>query len=107
VNQQTRTSLFVLSSIFVLTGAVAYAGYWIYAPYLFAAGSAGITVCYMFLPYEPHFRVRRLNRMNVFAGILMVAASVFMFMLRNEWVVFLLIAALLQLYTSVAMRKKE
>jgi hypothetical protein len=107
MNRQTRTSLFVLSSAFVLTGAIAYAGYWIYAPYLFSAGSAGITVCYMTVPYESHFRLRRLNRMNVFAGILMIIAAVFMFMLRNEWVVFLLIAALLQLYTSVAVRNEK
>ncbi|MDR0757247.1 MAG: hypothetical protein LBF85_05300 [Tannerella sp.] len=107
MNKQTRTFLFVLSSAFVLTGAIAYAGWPVYAPYLFAAGSAGITVCYITVPYEPHFRLRRLNRMNVFAGILMVAASVFMFMLRNEWVVFLLIAALLQLYASVAVRKDK
>jgi hypothetical protein len=107
MNQQTKNSLFVISYVFVLTGSIAYATYWIYAPYLFAAGSAGITVCYMTVPYEPHFRLRRLNRMNVFAGILMVVASVFMFMVRNEWVVFLLIAALLQLYASVVVRKEK
>jgi hypothetical protein len=93
--------------MFVLAGAIAYGSYWIYAPYLFAAGAAGITVCYITVPYEPHFRLRRLNRMNVFAGILMVVASVFMFMSRNEWVVFLLIGALLQLYASVAVRKDK
>jgi predicted PurR-regulated permease PerM len=107
MNSPTRTSLFVLSGMFVLTGAVMYASRWIYAPYLMAAGSAGITFCYMTLPPEAHFRRRRLRRINVFAGILMIAASVFMYMSRNEWVVFILIAALLQLYTSVAGRRPE
>jgi hypothetical protein len=107
MNGQTRTTLFVLAGMFVLTGAVMYASRWIYAPYLMAAGSAGITFCYVTAPAEAHFRLRRLNRINVFAGILMIGASVFMFMSRNEWVVFVLIAALLQLYTSVAGRTDE
>ncbi|MDR1407682.1 MAG: hypothetical protein LBJ23_06525 [Tannerella sp.] len=107
MNQQTRTFLFVISGAMVLVGAVMYTSYWEYAPYFFAVGSAGITVCYMTVPRESHFRLRRLNRMNVFAGILMITASVFMFMLRNEWVVFLLIAALLQLYASSVWRREK
>ncbi|MDR1332677.1 MAG: hypothetical protein LBK07_11310 [Tannerella sp.] len=105
--ETTRTALFVLSGALALTGAVMHAGYWAYAPYLLAAGSAGITVCYMAVPRAANFRLRRLHRMCVFAGTLMIAASVFMFMSRNEWVVFLLVAALLQLYASVAGRREE
>lgn len=94
----------MLSSAFVLTGAIMYATRWMYATYFFAVGAAGITFCYMTVSQTNHFRLRRLNRMNVFAGILMVVAAVFMYLLRNEWIIFLLIAAVLQLYTSIAGR---
>jgi Ca2+/Na+ antiporter len=53
------------------------------------------------------FHVRRLNRLNVFAGIAMIIASVFMFKHRMEWVACLLISALLQLYTSFIMPKEK
>ncbi|MDR1456038.1 MAG: hypothetical protein LBJ01_10335, partial [Tannerella sp.] len=46
------------------------------------------------------FRTRRLNRWNSLAGLALIAASVFMFRHRMEWIAFLLISALIQLYTA-------
>jgi Ca2+/Na+ antiporter len=91
-----------------LAGAVFYLSHQIYAPYLFALGAVGITICYMTAPYKTlSYRMRRLSRMNVFAGIVMIAASVFMFKQQMEWVVCLLVSAMLQLYTSFVMKDKE
>ena len=104
----TRSHLFILSGILVLAGAVLYLTRWEYAPYLFATGAAGLTVCYLTLPYKSsNYRMRRLQRINIFAGIAMIAASVFMFKQQMAWVAFLLIAALLQLYTSFVVKDKE
>ena len=101
MNQQIRNYIFMFAGILVLVGSVLYITRWIYAPYLFAVGAAGITVCFMTVPYKNlGFRRRRLHRINVLAGVSMVASSVLMFEERMEWVVFLLIAALLLLYTS-------
>jgi len=101
MNSQTRSFIFVFSGILVLSGTILYISHWEYASYLFAVGAAGITVCYMTVPTKDlDFRMRRLHRFNVFAGIAMIIASVFMFKHRMEWVACLLIAALLQLYTS-------
>ena len=93
----------------MLAGAVTYIMQWFYAPYLFAFGSAGIALSFITTPYKNlGFRRRRLHRINMLAGVSMVAASVLMFEKRMEWVVFLLIAALLLLYTSfVTPRVKE
>jgi hypothetical protein len=103
MNLQLRTILFAFSGILVLAGSALYLIKWMHAPYLFAVGAAGVTVCYMTVPSETlNLRLRRLNRLNVFAGIAMIAASVFMFKQRMEWVACLLIAALIQLYTSFA-----
>jgi len=101
MNLQLRNIVFAFSGILVLAGSALYLSKWMYAPYLFAVGAAGITVCYMTVPSETlNLRLRRLNRLNVFAGMAMIVASVFMFRQRMEWVACLLIAALVQIYTS-------
>ena len=47
MNSQIRTYLFTVSAILLLGGAVLYLTQWFVAPYLFAVGAAGITVCYL------------------------------------------------------------
>jgi hypothetical protein len=101
MNQQIRNYIFMFSGALTLAGATLYMTHWIHAPYVFAVGAAGITVSFMTEPYKnAGFRRRRLHRINVMAGASMIAASVFMFRERMEWVIFLFIAALLLLYTS-------
>ena len=108
MNQQIRNYFFMFSGILVLAGAVTYITNWIYAPYLFAFGSAGIAISFITTPYKNlGFRRRRLHRINVLASVSMVASSTLMFQGRMEWVVFLLIAALLLLYTSFVNPRAE
>jgi len=108
MNSTIRNYIFIFSGILVLIGAILYLSRWIYAPYLFATGAAGVTVYYMTIPYQTlNYRMRRLYRMNILAGIVMIAASVLMFKQRMEWVVCLLISAILQLYTSFVVKNKE
>jgi hypothetical protein len=91
----------MFSAVLTLAGAALYITGWIHAPYFFAAGAAGITAGFMTLSYKNlGFRRRRLHRINVMAGISMIVASALMFRGRMEWVVCLLIAALLLIYTS-------
>jgi len=104
----TRSHFFILSGILVLVGASLYLTHWEYASYLFAAGAAGMTVYYLTLPYKSSdYRIRRLQRINILAGIAMIVASVFMFKQQMTWVAFLLISAMLQLYTSFTTKEKE
>lgn len=106
--KKIRTILFVVSSCLVLAGAALYLTQWTVAPYLFAVGAAGIAVNYLTTPVgDWDFRGRRLHRFNVMAGFLMVVASGFQFNGRKEWVICLLIAAILQLYTAFVSPKKE
>ena len=101
MNQQLRNYFFVCSCILVLAGAAMYITKWNYAPYLFAVGTSGVTLTFMTAPYHNlDFRRRRLHRINIIAGISMIVSSFFMFRRKTEWVVFLLISALLILYTS-------
>jgi hypothetical protein len=104
----TRTYLFIFSGILVLVGASLYLSRWGYAPYLFSTGAAGITVYYLTIPYKTSdYRMRRLQRMNLLAGIAMIIASVFMFKHQMAWVACLLVSAILQLYSSFVMKDNE
>ena len=106
--KKIRTILFVVSACLVLAGAALYLTQWTVAPYLFAVGAAGIAVNYLTTPVgDLDFRGRRLHRFNVMAGFLMVVASGFQFNGRKEWVICLLIAAILQLYTAFVSPKKK
>ena len=75
-----RTWIYMFSRALVLVGALLYITQWRYAPWLFAVGAAGVA---------------------------MIVASVFMFKQRMEWVPCLLIAALIQLYTSFVAKDRK
>ncbi|WP_102408062.1 hypothetical protein [Parabacteroides bouchesdurhonensis] len=108
MNQKVRTFLFNISGLLILAGAILYFIHWIAAPYLFAIGAAGYTVCYLTISVkEMDFRSRRLHRFNVISGILMVFASGFMFKDRTEWILCLTIAAILQVYTAFVSPKSK
>ncbi|MCC8144016.1 MAG: hypothetical protein LUD02_07945 [Tannerellaceae bacterium] len=107
MNLTIRTILFNLSGILLLAGAILYLTKLALAPYLFAVGAAGLTVFYLTYPVgNLDFRHKRLHRMNVLAGGLMVAASALMFRGRNEWILCLTISAILQVYTSFVWKQK-
>ena len=71
----------MLSGLLVVAGSALYITHWIYAPWLFAVGAAGVMVGYLtdVRRDDLDLRRRRLTRWNVFAGLAMVVASVFMF----------------------------
>ena len=101
MNTRVRSILFTLAAFLVLAGAVLYLTHWAMAPYLFAVGAAGITVCYLTLPVKDlGLREKRLHRFIVIAGLLMICASGLMFDGRKEWVICLVVATILQLYTA-------
>jgi hypothetical protein len=109
-----RNCFFILSGILVFTGAITYLSHWYYAPYLYAFGAAGIALSFMTAKYEGlNFRERRLHRINVIASVMVLVSSFFMFRsqylfrARNGWIIFLLIAALLMLYTSSVKTEKK
>lgn len=108
MNRPIKTIIYNFSGLLVIAGAVLYLTQWLYAPYLFALGAAGIAIVYLTSPYkELDFRRRRLHRFNIVAGILMIIASALMFKHRTEWILCLSIAAFLQLYTAFVAPKND
>lgn len=101
MSEKTREYMFGLSALLVLAGAVLWFTHWVYAPYLFFVGTAGVAIIFFTAPYKKlDFRHRRLQRYNIISAVLMLGASALMFNNRKEWVVILFIAAIFLLYAA-------
>lgn len=108
MNKKVRTIIFQISALLLLAGAALYIVQPIIAPYLFAFGAAGISLCYLTIPAKDlDFRERRLHRYNIFAGLLCIFSSGLMFNNQKEWVICLAISAFLQIYTAFITSKKK
>lgn len=103
-----KNYIFYTSAILLLVSAVLFDFGFSFVPYLYAIAAAGIAVCYMTSPYKgTNVRMKRLHGYLVLSGILLVASSYFMFKGGKEWIICLLISAVLQLYTSLVKVKGE
>ena len=103
MSQKVRSFLFLVAGVALLLGAALYLTRWVVAPYLFAAGAAGVAVCHLTLPARTlDLRRKRLHQMDVIASLLMIVASGLMFDGNTAWVICLTIAAILQAYTAFA-----
>ncbi|MBR5639625.1 MAG: hypothetical protein IKW83_07670 [Muribaculaceae bacterium] len=73
--------------------------------YMLAAGAAGTLVAQFFIPSpSDDFRIRRLSRMNVWAGIVYCVGAYCLFSsnpdMHRSWIAFLLAGAVLQIYAT-------
>jgi hypothetical protein len=108
MSDKIKGVLFVVSAILILAGAIMHVALPTVASYIFAVGSVGVAVYYFTIPVKDlDLRSRRLQRFNIFAGMLCLASSVLMFAHRKEWVICLTIAAIFQLYSAFITPKKK
>ena len=111
-----QTAIFLFGGILMAIGAGTTLLGWGSAPYIFAIGALGFSSMQMQQRYEgQNFTIRRLRRMMLLSDVLFLVAALLMFASKgnflglsyityieyvyNKWVVVLLIAALLQLYS--------
>ena len=112
-----QNAIFLTGALLMVVGAGASLPGWSAAPYLFALGALGFTSMQMLQRYEgQNFVIRRLRRIMLLSDLLFLVSAVLMFAsqgnvfhldhitylqyIYNKWVVTLLIAAVLQLYTT-------
>ena len=101
MNDKFKSYLFYVCSILLLLSAGLYITEWFVIPYIYAVASAGVAVVYLTSPYKgSDTRLKRLNVQEAIAAILLPVSSFLMFKEKNEWVLFLLISAILQLYVA-------
>lgn len=111
-----QTAIFLFGGILMAVGAGTTLLGWGSAPYIFAIGALGFSSMQMQQRYEgQNFTIRRLRRMMLLSDVLFLVAALLMFASKgnflglsyityieyvyNKWVIVLMIAALLQLYS--------
>ena len=112
-----QNAIFLIGAMLMVVGAGISLLGWEIAPYLFAVGALGFASMQMLQRYEgTSFVIRRLRRIMLISDLLFLISAVLMFASQgnvfhldhivylqyvyNKWVVTLLIAAMLQLYTT-------
>ena len=112
-----QNAIFLAGALLMVVGAGASLPGWSVAPWLFALGAMGFTSMQMLQRYEgQNFVIRRLRRIMLLSDVMFLVSALLMFASQdnalhlphitylqyvyNKWVVTLLIAAVLQLYTT-------
>jgi hypothetical protein len=114
---KTENAIFLLGAVLMVIGAGSSVLMWKGAPYVFALGALGFASMQMLQRYEgKNVVIRRLRRMMLLSDILFLVSALLMFASQgnflglshityieyvyNKWVITLLIAAILQLYST-------
>ena len=114
---KVETLLLLLGGLLMVIGSGASVFLQKWAPYVFAPGALLFAAIQMRQSYEgENFTVRRLRRIMLISDILFLIAALMMFAnqanflgldfllyikyVHNNWIIVLLVAAILQLYTS-------
>ena len=109
--------VFLVGAVLMAVGAGTSILHWGGAPYVFAVGAVCFASMQMLQRYEgPNVTIRRLRRMMLLSDVLFLVSALLMFASQrnyfgidhityieyvyNKWVITLLIAAILQLYTT-------
>jgi hypothetical protein len=112
-----QNAIFLAGAVMMVAGAGGTLLQWAAAPWLFAAGTLGFASMQMLQRYEgSNFTIRRLRRIMLLSDILFLVSALLMLASQgnvfpidhitylqyvyNKWVPTLLIAAILQLYTT-------
>ncbi|WP_302545786.1 hypothetical protein [Coprobacter fastidiosus] len=108
MSNKIRNTILVISALFILAGTALYLFRLPFTVYIFAAGAVGMTVARATNLYNgSNFRLKRLYRIELIVAIVTVGSAWFMFKQQNEWILLLLVAAFLQLYTSFMIPRVE
>ena len=114
---KTQNLIFLVGALLMVAGAGASVLAWKPAPYIFAVGALAFTSMQFLQRYEgTNFVIRRLRRMMLLSDALFLVSALLMFAsmgnvfgishinyityIYNKWVLTLLIAAILQLYST-------
>lgn len=101
--------LFMSGMVFALIGAAVYITHWEYAPYMFIIGSVTAAIAQIFSqPQVEKITLKRLYRQQMFGALFLVLTGILMLYTHgNEWILCLLIAAVIELYTAIRIPQEE
>lgn len=97
-----------IAYIAILLAAGLYLWLPVVAPWLMAAGGLAITACHLYQKYGTgDLRQRRNRRLRHILGLLYMATAYFMWRGGMDWVVLLLIAVVIEIYTLFVASKGD
>lgn len=109
MKQQIISGLFAVGALMVAMGAGLYITDWVLAPYIYNIGAIFVAFAQFWgYPSQASVNVKRLYRQQLLGAFFLVLAGVFMLFVRgNNWIVWLTIAAVLELYTAFRIPQEE
>jgi hypothetical protein len=103
-----KNHLFYASGLLLILSAVLYITGWMWATYLYAVAGAMVATHFLLHPYKgDNFRLKRLNIQQAIAALMLPVSAYFMYRRMNEWMVCLLVSALLQTYVVFVREYEE
>lgn len=97
-----------ISYVLVIVASVTYLPLRDYAPYIMAVGAAGLFVMHFLERYEgKNLRLRRIIFIRHIIGLAYGLAAYFMFQAGMYWLIALMIAAVLEIYTLWVIGKEK
>ena len=100
--KKSYTYLMMAGAILLLLGAMLQITRWGLSPVIYTIGAVLFAYVQVMDGYQgQNLIIRRLRRQQILGAVLLVFTGVLMFVMkRNEWIVCLTIAAILELYTA-------
>ena len=94
--------IYMLGGIMLVVGAALYITKWVWAPYIYIAGSLMFGAMQMMDRYTGNnWIIRRLRRQQIVGAIALMLTGVIMLVCKhNEWILCMLVGCLMQLYTA-------
>lgn len=107
--KQLIPALYTVGAVMTLFGAAVFITGWIYAPYIYVIGATLFALAQINTPYQGNNKnIKRLRKQQILGAMFLLFAGACMFLgKRNEWIVFLSIGALLELYTAFRIPAEE
>lgn len=104
---KSKDFIFKLSALLILAAAIAYLFNPVFAPYIMAVGVVGFAAITFLTPYPgKSLRGKRLFSIQIFGIAFMAISTYLMFVQKNEWVISMLAAAFLLLYTTFMLSRE-
>ena len=95
-------AIYIIGGVLLVLGAASYITRWVWAPYIYIAGSFMFGAMQMLDRYTgKNLVLRRLRRQQLLGAIALMLTGVLMLTCQhNEWILCLLIGCLVELYTA-------
>lgn len=94
--------LMLVGAVLALVGVTFYITRWSLSPYMYTIGATMVALAQINSPIKTdNLTLKRLRAQQIIGAILLVVTGALMFFThRNEWIVCLSVAAILELYTA-------